>query len=201
MGSLDLTVSRPRPLVLSDLIPGARLRDAALVLTGALFMVLMTQIAIPVPPSPVPVTGQTLAVVLCGAALGANRGAGSMLLYAAMGLFLPVYSDGGQGLDHVLGATGGYIVGFVLAAYVVGKLAERGADRRPLIAFASFVAGQLIVFGFGVPWLKVSTGLDWATAIDQGFLIFIIGGLIKAAFAGALLPGAWRLVRRLDERR
>jgi biotin transport system substrate-specific component len=159
----------------------------------------MTQIAIPVPPSPVPVTGQTLAVVLCGAALGANRGALSMLLWATMGLFLPVYSDGGSGLDHVWGATGGYIVGFIFAAYAVGWLAERGADRKVLVAFASFVVGQLIVFGFGVPWLKVSADMTWADAVHNGFALFIVGGLIKAAVAAAVVPSAWHLVKRVDE--
>jgi biotin transport system substrate-specific component len=193
-------VPRPRPLVLADTLPGARVRDAALVLAGALVMVLMTQIEIPVPPSPVPITGQTLGVVLCGAALGANRGALSLLLYVTMGLFLPVYSDGGSGIDHIWGATGGYLVGFVLAAYVIGWLAERGADRRPLIAFAAFVAGQLIVFGVGVPWLKVSAGMDWPTAIHDGFSIFIVGGLIKAIVAGAAVPSAWRLARKIDGR-
>jgi biotin transport system substrate-specific component len=188
----------PRPLVLADVLPGARARDAALVLGGALFMVLMAQISIPVAPSPVPITGQTLGVVLCGAALGANRGGLALLLYVTMGLFLPVYSDGESGIDVIWGATGGYLIGFILAAYVVGRLAERGADRRPLIAFASFVAGQLIVFGIGVPWLKVSAGMDWSTAIHDGFTIFIVGGLIKAMVAGAVLPSLWKLVRRVD---
>ena len=121
-------------MVLADAIPGARVRDAALILCGALLTVLGAQIAIQVPPSPVPITGQTLAVVLAGGALGARRGASSQLLYLVLGLFLPVYSDGAQGLDVLWGATGGYIVGFILAAYLVGRLAERGADRRPLVA-------------------------------------------------------------------
>jgi biotin transport system substrate-specific component len=192
------TAALPRRGVLADALPGARARDLALVVAGALFMTLMSQIAIPVPPSPVPVTGQTLAVVVCGAALGANRGALSMLLWAAMGLFLPVYSDGGSGLDHLWGATGGYIIGFIFAAYAVGFLAERGADRKVAVAFASFVVGQLIVFGFGVPWLKVSADMTWADAIHNGFTLFIVGGLIKAAVAAAVLPSAWRLVKRVD---
>jgi biotin transport system substrate-specific component len=191
-------VSIPRRAVLADALPGSRVRDAVLVLAGAAFMVLMTQIAIPVPPSPVPITGQTLAVVVCGAALGSVRGGLSMLLWAALGLFLPVYSDGGSGLHHLTGATGGYIVGFVVAAYVVGRLAERGADRRVLVAFATFVAGQAIVFGFGVPWLKVSTDMSWASAVHDGFAIFIVGGLVKAAVAACVLPSAWALVRRVD---
>jgi biotin transport system substrate-specific component len=195
-----IAATSPRPLVLSDLVAGTRLRDAALVLGGALLTVLGAQISIHVPPSPVPITGQTLAVVVAGAALGANRGALSQLLYVSLGLLLPVYSDGASGPDVIWGATGGYLVGFVLAAYVVGALAERGADRRPVLAFASFCAGQLVVFGIGVPWLKVSTGMGWETAIHDGFTIFIVGGLIKAFAAGLLLSGTWRLVRDVDSR-
>lgn len=192
------TLALPRRAVLADFVPGALARDVALVISGAAFMILMTQISIPVPPSPVPITGQTLAVVLCGAALGSTRGALSMLLWAALGLFLPVYSDGGSGLDHLTGATGGYIIGFIVAAYVIGRLAERGADRRVLTAFVTFVAGQAIVFGFGVPWLKVSTDMSWADAIHNGFTVFIVGGLIKAAVAAAVLPSAWHLVRKAE---
>jgi biotin transport system substrate-specific component len=191
----------PAPrLVLADVIPGARARDVLLVLAGALLTVLGAQIAIHVPPSPVPVTGQTLAVVIAGSALGMRRGAASQLLYVLLGLVLPVYADGASGPDVLWGATGGYLVGFVVAAALVGRLAELGADRRPLIAFAAFCAGQLAIFGIGVPWLKVSTGMDWSTAIHDGFAIFIVGGIIKAIVAAGVVPGAWRAVRRIDER-
>jgi len=98
------------------------------------------------------------------------------------------------------GATGGYLVGFVIAAAVIGWLAEHGADRRPALAILTFAAGQLIIFGIGVPWLKVSTGMSWSTAIHSGFTIFVFGGLVKAVIAGVAVPGAWRLVRRADER-
>lgn len=191
---------RPGPVVLGDVFAGTRVRDATLVLAGALLTVLGAQISIHVPPSPVPITGQTLAVVLAGAALGWRRGAASQLLYLAIGLFLPVYADGAQGWDVVWGATGGYLVGFVFAAAVIGWLAERGADRRVLVAIATFVVGQLVVFGIGVPWLQVSTGMSWSTAIHDGFAIFIVGGLIKAALAGAVTPAAWRVVRSVDRR-
>jgi biotin transport system substrate-specific component len=165
---------------------------------GALLTVIGAQIAIAVPPSPVPITGQTLAVVLAGGALGARRGAASQLLYVLLGLFLPVYSDGDQGFDVIWGATGGYLVGFVVAAWIVGSLAERGADRRPLTAFAAFAGGQLSIFAIGVPWLKVATDMTWADAIHNGFTIFIVGGIVKALLAGAALPTAWRLVNRRD---
>ena len=187
------SVALDRPLVLADAIP---VRDTVLVIAGAGLTVLGAQVAIHIPPSPVPVTGQTLAVVVAGAALGARRGAASQLLYLLLGLFLPVYSDGASGLDVIWGATGGYIVGFVVAAGAIGWVAERGADRKRLTAIASFAAGQLIIFGIGVPWLKVSTGMAWSDAIHDGFTIFLVGGAIKAVLAGLATPAAWRLVRR-----
>lgn len=188
------------PVVLADVVAGTRVRNAVLVLAGALLTALLAQVAIPVPPSPVPVTGQTLAVLVAGTALGARRGAASQALYLLLGLFLPVYADGGQGVHHLWGATGGYLVGFVLAAYAAGWLAERGADRRVLTAVATFAVCQLIVFGLGVPWLMVATGADAASAIHDGFTIFIVGGLVKALAGGLLVPGAWRAVRALEGR-
>jgi len=189
-----------RPLVLADALPASRVRDVALVCAGALLTVLGAQISIPIPPSPVPVTGQTLAVVIAGASLGTRRGAASQLLYVLLGLALPVYADGGSGADVIWGASGGYLIGFVVAAALIGRLAELGADRRVAVAFVAFCAGQLAVFGIGVPWLKVSTDLSWSTAIHDGFAIFIAGGLIKAALAAGLVPAAWRAVRRIDSR-
>jgi biotin transport system substrate-specific component len=171
----------------------------ALIAAGALLTILGAQVSIHVPPSPVPITGQTLAVVLAGGALGARRGAASQLLYVLLGLFLPVYADGESGAHIIWGATGGYLVGFVIAAWVIGKLAERGADRRTLVASGAFAIGQLIIFAIGVPWLKVATGMSWSTAIHDGFAIFIVGGIMKAVLAGVTIPSAWRLVRRVDE--
>lgn len=187
-----------RGLVLADAIPGARVRDAVLVLAGALFTSLLAQIAINVPPSPVPVTGQTLAVGLVGATLGARRGTAAMLLYALMGLVFPVYAEGGQGWDVITGASGGYILGFIVATGVVGYLAERGADRKALTAFVSFVAAQLIVFAFGLAGLKLAVGQDWGWTIHNGFSIFIVGGVIKALVGAAVLPSAWGIVRRFE---
>jgi biotin transport system substrate-specific component len=192
--------ARRRPLVLADVLPASRVRDIALVCAGAALTVLGAQISIPIPPSPVPVTGQTLAVVIAGASLGMRRGAASQLLYVLLGLALPVYADGASGPDVIWGATGGYLIGFVLAAALIGRLAELGADRQVTVAFVAFCAGQLAVFGIGVPWLKVSADLSWGTAIHDGFAIFIVGGLIKAALAAGLVPAAWRAVRRIDSR-
>ncbi|HWK26399.1 MAG TPA: biotin transporter BioY [Solirubrobacter sp.] len=182
-----------RPLVLADALP---LRDALLVAGGAGLTALGAQIAVHVPPSPVPVTGQTLGVVLAGAALGARRGALSQLLYMLLGFVLPIYADGAHGVDVLWGATGGYLVGFVLAAWLVGYAAEHGADRHRLTAIACFAAGQLAIFGIGVPWLHAATDMSWADAIHYGFTIFIVGGVVKALFAGLLTPLAWRAVKR-----
>jgi len=187
-----------RGLVLADAIPGARVRDAVLVLAGALLTALLAQVAINVPPSPVPVTGQTLAVGLVGASLGARRGTSAMVLYVLMGLFLPVYAEGGSGWDVVTGASGGYIVGFVFATGVVGYLAERGADRKALTAFVAFAAAQLIVFAFGLVGLKLVVGQEWSWTVHNGFSIFIVGGLIKALVGAAVLPSAWQLARRFE---
>jgi biotin transport system substrate-specific component len=184
--------------VLADVIPGARVRDAVLVLSGALLTALFAQISIAVPGSPVPITGQTLAVGLVGATLGLRRGAASLALYMVLGLFLPFYADGESGWDVVWGASGGYIVGFVLAAGFIGWMAERGADRSVVLAFLAFVGGQLIIFAFGLVGLKISVGETWGWTIHNGFTVFIFGGLVKAAIGAVVLPSAWHLVRRFE---
>jgi biotin transport system substrate-specific component len=190
----------PRYPVLADALPGARVRDAVLVVSGALVTALFAQVSIDVPPSPVPITGQTLAVGLVGATLGARRGASSLGLYAVLGLFLPFYADGGSGWDVIWGASGGYIIGFVVAAGAIGWLAEHGADRRVVLAFGAFVVGQLIIFAFGLAGLKIAVGESWGWTIHNGFAIFIVGGLVKALVGAVALPSAWGLVRRLERR-
>jgi biotin transport system substrate-specific component len=193
-----LAAALPRYPVLADAIPGARVRDAVLVVSGALLTALFAQISIDVPPSPVPITGQTLAVGLVGATLGARRGASSLGLYAVLGLFLPFYADGESGWDVIWGASGGYIIGFIVAAGVIGWLAERGADRRVVLAFAAFVLGQLVIFAFGLAGLKIAVDESWGWTIHNGFSIFIVGGLVKAAVGALVLPSTWKLVRRFD---
>lgn len=186
---------RPRT-VLADVLPGARVRDAVLITFGALFTGLMAQLVIPM--TPVPMTGQTLAVGLVGATLGMRRGAASMLLYIALGFVLPIYAEGGHGIEKLWAASGGYLVGFVFATAAIGWLAERGADKKIATAFLAFVVAQLLVFVPGVAVLQAVTGMTWADAIHSGFTVFIVGGLVKAAIGGALLPGAWKLVRRYE---
>jgi biotin transport system substrate-specific component len=198
--SAPSAIALPRRAVLADVLPGAWVRDAVLVAAGALLTALFAQIAIDVPPSPVPVTGQTLAVGLVGATLGVRRGASSLALYALLGLFLPFYADGASGWDVIWGASGGYIVGFIFAAGAIGALAERGADRKVLLAFGAFVVGQLIIFAFGLAGLKIAVGESWSWTIHNGFAIFIVGGIIKALIGALALPSAWRLVRRFESR-
>jgi biotin transport system substrate-specific component len=188
----------PRRAVLADVIPGERVRDVVLVVSGALLTALFAQISIKVTGSPVPITGQTLAVGLVGATLGARRGASSLALYSLLGLFLPFYADGESGWDVIWGASGGYIVGFIFAAGVIGWFAEHGADRNVVLAFLAFVLGQLVIFAFGLVGLKIAVDESWGWTIHNGFTIFIFGGLVKAAIGGLALPSAWALVRRFE---
>lgn len=197
MSTLSNTVSTPRVPVLADLFANSLVKNAVLVFGGAMFMVLCQQISIAVPPSPVPITGGTLGVMLIGSALGSKRGASAIVLYLMMGLFFPVYSEGREGLEVLVNsASSGYFLGFVVAAYIVGMLAERGSDRKFLTAFASFVFAQLVIFGFGLVGLKLVTGENWAWVIHNGFVIFIIGGLVKAAIGAIAMPAAWQLAEK-----
>jgi len=184
-------------LVLADLLPTSRTRDVALVAGGVLGMALMAQVAVPVPGSPVPITGQTLGLVLVAAALGPVRAVSVMGLYILAALVgLPFYSEASGGYEVVVGATGGYVLGFLPAAYLVGLAARHGADRRVLRALPLFVAGQLVVFAVGVPWLALTAGMDATTALAAGFTPFVLGGVVKAALAAALVPAIWRVVGR-----
>jgi biotin transport system substrate-specific component len=190
--------SAPRRAVLADVIPGARVRDAILIVGGALLTALFAQIEIKVAGSPVPITGQTLAVGLVGASLGMRRGMASLTLYALLGLFLPFYSGGDSGWDVIWGASGGYIVGFIFAAGFIGWMAERGADRSVVLAFLAFVGGQLIIFAFGLVGLKIAVDESWGWTIHNGFTIFIFGGVVKAVVGALVLPSTWKLVRSFE---
>ena len=180
-----------RRLVLADRVfPRTLLMDVVLVVAGAALVTVLAQVAIPL--WPVPITGQTLAVLLVGSTLGAVRGAISMVLYALLGLVgLPVFSDGSHGAGVLFGATGGYIVGFIISAALVGWLAERQWDRKILKAIVTFVAGSVVVFAVGLPWLAVVLHTDLPTTLQYGLYPFILGGIIKAAIAAGLLPLAW----------
>ena len=197
-----VAASPVRLLVLADVVPGAKVRDAVLVTGAALLTALLAQVAIPVAGSPVPITGQTLAVVLTAAALGPARGVGAQALYLVLGAVgLPFYSDASGGVEVVAGATGGYLLGFLPAALLIGLAARQGHDRRMTRAVPLFIGGQLVIFAVGVPWLAAVADLSLAQALEAGFYPFILGGLVKAAIAGLLLPASWRLVATGDRRR
>lgn len=174
------------------------LTDALLVLAGTGFVALAAQVSFVLPFTPVPITGQTFAVVLVGASLGALLGLASLGLYLFVGaLGAPVYADGVGGWDILTGPTGGYIVGFVLAAVVAGYLAQRRWDRRFSSAVAAMLTGNVLVYAVGLPWLAENLDTGFEQTLEAGLYPFVVGDLLKLYLAGALLPGAWRLVARL----
>lgn len=191
--------------VLLDRLVGPRLRgrmvDLVLVVLAAALLALATQIRIPLGFTPVPLTGQTFAVLLIGAGLGPIRGMSAVLVYLAVGLLgAPVFSEGGSGTTHLLGATGGYLIGFVLAAGVAGWMARRGADRRVWSGIAAMTAASLVVYVCGVIGLVLVTGASVPRAIELGVLPFLVVDVVKAAAAGILLPATWRVVDQAGRR-
>ena len=180
------TTHRP---VLADLVPGGLARDVALVVGAAALTGIAAQVAIPL--LPVPVTLQTLTVLLSGAALGPVRGGLAMSLYLVAGVAgIPWFAERNSGLAFV---TFGYVVGFVLAAILVGWLARRGADRTFRGTIGAMVAGNMVIYAVGVPYLAWSLGVDLAEAIRLGALPFLAGDALKILLAAGLLPAAWRL--------
>lgn len=169
------------------------IQDFALALAGSLLIALSAQISIRLPFSPVPITGQTFAVLLVGFALGGRLAFLSLSMYLLEGISgLPVFAGGGAGLAWLIGPTGGYLVGFVLAATLVGILSQHGFDRRILTTLVAFAMGMIVIYLFGAGWLSVYTG--WTTALQTGVVPFLIGDLLKALLAALGLP----LVRRLS---
>lgn len=194
------------PLTLADLLPWPRtapvVRDVALVLGGAALTAVAAQLAITLPWSPVPYTFQTFAVLLVGTALGTWRGTAAIAIYVLAGaLGLPVYAEGAAGIGQLLGITGGYLAGFVLAALLVGRLAEMGWDRTVLRSAGLMLAGTLLIYVVGVPVLALTTGMDLPTAIYRGAGVFLLWDLIKVLVAAGALPLAWRMVGRGAGRR
>jgi biotin transport system substrate-specific component len=174
-----------------------RLRNGALVVLGALVIYLSARVSIPVPGSPVPVTGQTFGVLLVGGALGFRRGLAGVALYVAIGLIgLPFFAEGKGGVSVILGATGGYIVGFLLAGALVGRLAELGWDRRIAGAVGAMLIGNVVIYLVGVPWLMAVAHFDPATGIAKGLTPFLIGDVVKLVLAAAAFPVAWWVVGR-----
>jgi biotin transport system substrate-specific component len=170
--------------------------DIVLVLAGTALVAAAAQVSIPF--EPVPLTGQTFAVLLVGSSLGAIRGAVSLSLYLCLGVAgAPIYADGRHGWGIITGPTGGYIVGFVVAACVTGYLAERGWDRRFPSAVGAMLTGNVIVYAVGLPWLAVVLDTNFDTTLDLGLYKFVPGDLLKLYLAAALLPTAWRVVGRM----
>jgi biotin transport system substrate-specific component len=177
--------------------------DALLVLTGSLFVAGFAQLYVKLPFTPVPITGQTLAVLLVGGALGALRGGASMLLYLGwIAIGLPFAAEGNGGLEmlKVSTASGGYLWGFVVAAVVVGWLAEHGWGRDLGRALGAMLIGSIIIYAFGVPWLAAALDIPVSAegevlndALEFGLYPFVIGDVLKLLLAGVALPAAWRV--------
>ncbi|MFP8940934.1 biotin transporter BioY [Streptomyces fenghuangensis] len=200
MSTSATTTATVRPgAVLADVLPAstaarARLRDAALVLGGAALTGVAAQLAVPVPGSPVPVTGQTFAALLLGAGLGPRRALASMGLYAAAGVAgMPWFAEGASGAAM---PSFGYVIGMLLAAVAVGALARRGGDRGALRTAGTMAVGTAIIYAVGVPYLALATDMSAGQAVAAGLVPFLIGDALKAALAMGALPAAWKLVGR-----
>jgi biotin transport system substrate-specific component len=193
-----------RPTIIDRVVPRSAITNTLLILGGTAVVAVSAQVSIPL--WPVPVTGQTLAVLLVGSSLGAWRGTVSLTLYMLLGLVgLPIFADFAGGPASVLLPSFGFVIGFIPAAALIGWLSEHAWDRRPLLAAAGFLAASFVPFLFGLPYLAIVLGNlgvpnDFAAVMAAGFTPFIVGGIIKWAIAAALLPIAWTLVRRADRK-
>ncbi len=188
-----MALTTPAPRVLADALPGTVARDVVLVLGGAAFVGLAAQVAIPLPFTSVPVSGQTFAVLMVGAALGTLRGVVSMSIYLLAGLIgMPWFAGGDAAYSGgVLTPSFGYIIGFVVAGGLVGYLAERGWTRSPARTAAAMVLGNLVIYGVGVTWLKFALDASWGNAVAWGLTPFLLGDAIKVVLAAGLFPAAW----------
>jgi biotin transport system substrate-specific component len=175
------------------------LTEALFVVGGVAFIAAMAQVSIPVPGSPVPVTGQTLAALLVGTTYGARLGFTTFATYLVAGIagapiFAPSATSANHGIDRVMGATGGYLIGMLLASLILGYLADRKADQKFVTSFPALLLGEVIIFGFGLIWLRNSLDLTWAKTFSLGFTPFIIGEVLKIAIVGTSLPLIWRKI-------
>lgn len=183
-----------RRLTLADAIARpALLTSTVFILAGAAVTALLAQVSIPLPFTPVPITLQTMGSLLVGSALGSRRGALSLLVYALAGMVFPIYAGGVGGAAHLLGATGGYILGFIIAAWAAGRLAEAGWDRKWQVILAMIIA-DAIIFVAGMAWLTPFVGI--ANVAMAGLIPFIPGEVVKIAAASGVLPLAWKAVGR-----
>jgi biotin transport system substrate-specific component len=206
---LDRSSAEERGITLADFLVPIRVgertptwvRHVALVLAGTLIVAACAQVIIPA--SPVPFTGQTLGVLLVGGALGFRRGLMALLLYLAIGAMgVAVFTPGPtQGMARVLGPTGGYILGFIVAAAIVGRLAELGWDRKIGGSLAAMAIGTAVIYAVGVPWLKLTLAWPWERAIAEGMTKFLIWDVAKLAVAAGIFPVAWWFIGRRPEDR
>lgn len=194
-GAPAAATARP---VLVDRLPGTWVHTVVVVLAAAVVTGLFAQVRVPLPFTPVPIVGTTFAVLLSGAALGPVRGATAQLVYLSFGLLgLPLFAggpDGGTGVAVVVGTSGGYFVGSVVAAGIVGACARRGLDRSSTGMAAAFALGTAVIYLFGAPWLAVVAGYGPGEALVRGVVPFLLGDAVKAVLAGIALPVAWQLV-------
>ena len=174
-----------------------RLRDLVLVIAGAVLIYLTARISVPIPGNPVPFTLQNFGVLVVGGALGFRRGGAAAFLYVALGVVgLPFFAEGKGGTDVIFGTTGGYLIGFIVAAALVGRLAELGWDRRIGGALGATALGTAVIYAIGVPWLAAATGNSLAWAIEFGLMPFLVLDIVKLVAAAAVFPAAWWVVGR-----
>jgi biotin transport system substrate-specific component len=189
-----------RPTLTTAVLPRSTwLTEAILLGGGVLFVALSAQVSFHIPGTPVPISGQTFSVLLVGSAYGATRGLATIGLYLLVGLVgLPVYASGSSGWSELSGATGGYLVGMLVAAGLVGVLAERKWDRTVSSAVASMLTGNVVIYVFGLAWLYHELpNATFSSTLTAGLYPFVVGDMVKLYLAGAALPGAWALVRRI----
>jgi biotin transport system substrate-specific component len=193
MTALAQAIPRPRQRAASVAV------ETALVIGGSLFVAGLAQVSIPLPFTPVPITGQTLGVLLVGAALGWQRAGLALALYLAEGAVgLPFFAEGKGGVE-ILGAasaTAGYLWGFLVAGVLVGWLAGRGWDRSWRSALGAMLLGEVVIYAVGIPWLMQALDVGVLKAFELGLYPFVIGDTLKLLLAAGLLPGAWRLLGR-----
>ncbi len=198
-----MTAHSSRTILLDALLPRAtRVQEALLALAGSLLVALCAQISLPLPFSPVPVTGQTFAVLLLGATFGARRSAAALVLYLAEGAAgLPVFAPSGlPGTARLLGPTGGYLLAFPLAAFLLGVMVER-MPRRWWSWLVAALAAEALILAFGTTWLQAITATGWPEALAMGFWPFLPGSFVKAALLALLLPPSWWAVEQRRSRR
>jgi biotin transport system substrate-specific component len=184
------------PIRVSDRMH-TRVRHIALVAVGVFLIALGAKISILLPDNPVPITGQTFGVLVAGGALGFRRGIAAAALYVLLGVVgLPFFAFGETGLQVIWGARGGYLIGFIVAAAIVGRLAELGWDRTIIGAVGAMLIANAAIYVIGVPWLAVTAGYGPVEAISKGLVAFLIGDAIKLALAAAAFPAAWWFVGR-----